>query len=282
MGHYDEAIRHYETAIEIKTRVGDMQARARVIHGLGIASYMKGEYTRSRGHLEAALSYYREIGSPRYILMPLRYLGYVAVYQARYSDAADLYIEYLQVVRIHGTESDFVLGMYAVAVMSAAVQQAELATKLMAFADARRKAANVFMPAADSAQVDPTVKLLSSRVEDNLWEQWSNSGDCMRIEEALDMAFEACVLGTRIPTEGLSGDAAKTIQHSEGQNPHGLSKREIELLTLVAVGLSNAEIADRLFLSPNTVRAHLYSIYNKIDVTSRTAAAHYARNQNIV
>jgi DNA-binding CsgD family transcriptional regulator len=64
--------------------------------------------------------------------------------------------------------------------------------------------------------------------------------------------------------------------------PANLSKREVELLRLVALGLTNLEVAARLFLSPNTVRAHLYSIYSKIDVTSRTAAAHFAVEHGLV
>jgi DNA-binding CsgD family transcriptional regulator/tetratricopeptide (TPR) repeat protein len=64
--------------------------------------------------------------------------------------------------------------------------------------------------------------------------------------------------------------------------PANLSKREVELLRLVALGLTNVEVASRLFLSPNTVRAHLYSIYSKIDVTSRTAAARFAVEHGLV
>jgi LuxR family maltose regulon positive regulatory protein len=51
-----------------------------------------------------------------------------------------------------------------------------------------------------------------------------------------------------------------------------LSEREIEVLRLVAEGLSNREIALRLFLSPNTVRVHTHNIYGKLGVSSRTQA----------
>ena len=64
--------------------------------------------------------------------------------------------------------------------------------------------------------------------------------------------------------------------------PNGLSKREVELLRLIALGLNNAQVAARLFLSPNTVRSHLYSIYNKIDVTSRTAAIRFAMEHGLL
>jgi DNA-binding NarL/FixJ family response regulator len=52
-----------------------------------------------------------------------------------------------------------------------------------------------------------------------------------------------------------------------------LTKREIEVLHLLAEGLSNPEIATRLVLSRRTVDAHLRSIFDKLGVSTRTAAA---------
>src|SRR5207302_1481723 len=54
--------------------------------------------------------------------------------------------------------------------------------------------------------------------------------------------------------------------------PAGLSSREVEVLRLVAAGLTNAEVAERLYLSPRTVEQHLRSIFNKLGVSSRIAA----------
>jgi DNA-binding NarL/FixJ family response regulator len=61
----------------------------------------------------------------------------------------------------------------------------------------------------------------------------------------------------------------------------GLTTREVQVLRLLAAGLNNAAIAERLVLSPRTVHAHLRSIYNKLGVTSRTAAAHEAVQLNL-
>jgi len=56
------------------------------------------------------------------------------------------------------------------------------------------------------------------------------------------------------------------------QEKTGLSIREIEILVLLSSGLQNEEIAQRLFISPNTVKTHLYNIFKKIDVPNRLQA----------
>jgi DNA-binding NarL/FixJ family response regulator len=58
--------------------------------------------------------------------------------------------------------------------------------------------------------------------------------------------------------------------------PAGLTAREVDVLRLVAQGLMNAEIAERLFLSERTVEQHMRSIYNKLGSSSRTAATRFA------
>jgi len=55
-----------------------------------------------------------------------------------------------------------------------------------------------------------------------------------------------------------------------------LTPRQIEVLRLVARGMTNAEIADALFLSRRTVHAHLRSIFHKLDVGHRSAATRFA------
>jgi ATP/maltotriose-dependent transcriptional regulator MalT len=63
--------------------------------------------------------------------------------------------------------------------------------------------------------------------------------------------------------------------------PAGLTAREVEVLRLVAEGLSNAEIAEQLIISLLTVKAHLRSIYSKLGVTSRSAATRYALEHSL-
>jgi LuxR family maltose regulon positive regulatory protein len=56
-----------------------------------------------------------------------------------------------------------------------------------------------------------------------------------------------------------------------------LSEREIQVVRLLSAGLSNLEIAHKLYLSPNTLKAHTQNIYDKLDVHSRVQAVNRAR-----
>jgi DNA-binding CsgD family transcriptional regulator len=58
--------------------------------------------------------------------------------------------------------------------------------------------------------------------------------------------------------------------------PNGLTAREVDVLRLVAEGLPDAEVAERLFLARRTVNTHLTSIYTKLGVNSRSAATRFA------
>ena len=64
--------------------------------------------------------------------------------------------------------------------------------------------------------------------------------------------------------------------------PDGLTGREVEVLRLVAAGHTNPQIAATLFLSEKTVARHLSNIFGKIQVASRTAAAAYAIEHELV
>jgi DNA-binding NarL/FixJ family response regulator len=76
--------------------------------------------------------------------------------------------------------------------------------------------------------------------------------------------------------EQLSTPPSPATSQPSVSSMAGLSAREVEVLGLVATGLTSAQIAKELFLSPRTVDTHLTSIYHKLGVSSRTAAARFA------
>jgi predicted ATPase/DNA-binding CsgD family transcriptional regulator len=100
------------------------------------------------------------------------------------------------------------------------------------------------------------------------------AGRTLGLEAALAEAKAVgAVVAERLRTE--SG-AAGRVGATPRSDAHGLSPREVEVLRLIAQGLSYAAAADRLFISPRTVARHLQSIYGKLGVDSRAAAAAFA------
>ena len=64
--------------------------------------------------------------------------------------------------------------------------------------------------------------------------------------------------------------------------PAGLSAREVEVLRLVATGLTNAEVAEKLFLSSRTVEWYLGAIYRKLGLHSRAEAVRFAAEHGLL
>jgi NarL family two-component system response regulator LiaR len=62
----------------------------------------------------------------------------------------------------------------------------------------------------------------------------------------------------------------------------GISKREHEVLELIAQGLSNQEIADKLFVSLNTIKTHTSNLFLKLDVSRRTQAIQKAKQLQLI
>ena len=74
----------------------------------------------------------------------------------------------------------------------------------------------------------------------------------------------------------------KTRALKRPQNPGGLSRREVDVLSLAARGLTTRQIGDRLVISPKTADHHIQHIYNKIGVSTRAAAALWAMQNDVV
>ncbi len=92
-------------------------------------------------------------------------------------------------------------------------------------------------------------------------------------------ALRAKVAGLQVIPEARAGDAAPCRPPKPSPAPSlidDLSRRELDVLRLMAQGLGNREIASRLFISEKTVKSHVTSVFGKLQVTDRTQAVLYA------
>jgi DNA-binding NarL/FixJ family response regulator len=84
--------------------------------------------------------------------------------------------------------------------------------------------------------------------------------------------------GRAMPVEQAIASSSNGHAGAHSTYPSGLTEREAEVLRLVALGLTNVQVAEKLAISPRTVNVHLTSVYGKLGVASRTAAARFMRD----
>jgi DNA-binding NarL/FixJ family response regulator len=99
----------------------------------------------------------------------------------------------------------------------------------------------------------------------------------MLLDEAIALAVAPLPLAEQADQQPLPpATTSSRPGTSRPAYPAGLTAREVEVLRLVAEGLTNEQVAERLIISPRTVEKHLESIYGKLGVSSRTAATRFA------
>ncbi|MCD0449422.1 response regulator transcription factor [Actinocorallia sp. API 0066] len=104
------------------------------------------------------------------------------------------------------------------------------------------------------------------------------------LAEAIRVVASGDALLAPSVTRRLIGTFSKTrgTAPADGPRPSVLTERETEVLTLVARGLSNTEIATRLVLAEQTIKTHVSNILNKLGLRDRTQAAIYAYESGLV
>jgi DNA-binding NarL/FixJ family response regulator len=101
-----------------------------------------------------------------------------------------------------------------------------------------------------------------------------------RGDAALDPAVQHHVVAA-VTGGGVGAPAPGAAPDDPGELPDGLTPREAEVLRLIAEGLTNGEIADRLVVSPATVKSHVNHIFAKAGVAGRAQAVVYAYEHGI-
>jgi DNA-binding NarL/FixJ family response regulator len=122
----------------------------------------------------------------------------------------------------------------------------------------------------------------------------ASTADPAELASAFAAGASAYVLKTAHPDDlatavrQVFGQTVYTVSRAaHGVDPadeelEGLTRREREILTLVAEGLSNADVASRLWVSRQTVKFHLGGVYRKLGVANRTEAARWAHDHGLL
>ena len=86
------------------------------------------------------------------------------------------------------------------------------------------------------------------------------------------------------PHAAAQGSASSEpfIVDEERQAELGITARELEILTLIAAGLSNREIAEKLFVSENTVKTHSSRVFDKLGARRRTQAVQFGKQARLI
>jgi predicted ATPase/DNA-binding CsgD family transcriptional regulator len=188
--------------------------------------------------------------------------------------ATALLEEELRVLRELGNKPKISYCLLGLAAVAALRERPDRAVRLWAAAEALREDIGLALVLWDHAATDYEALLAGTRSQlgGSAWETLQDAGRAMTLEQAVDYALAG---------EASSSAAEENAPSAHDGPPAGLSAREAEVLGLVASGLTNAQVARELFISPNTVNRHLNSIYRKLGVTSRAAATRFALEHNL-
>ncbi|WP_049574356.1 ATP-binding protein [Nonomuraea sp. SBT364] len=108
------------------------------------------------------------------------------------------------------------------------------------------------------------------------------AGDRDQAQAEWERAREVALRLGAVPLESALAEFGKRARFGGGHGDGGLTARELEVLRLVAEGLTNREIAERLFIAQKTVSVHVSNILGKLDASTRTQAAAAARRQGLL
>jgi predicted ATPase/DNA-binding CsgD family transcriptional regulator len=225
---------------------------------LGVAAFVLEDYAEASSYLSETASRFEGLNAPVGACHALVELGLSLRYEGKLPAALNAYgraLLYQLEYRFTAETADTLNG---IAPIAAALGHLDLAARLFGAGsgwqetyqdepwfplptDFRKSAANV-----------------RRRLGERAWFEAYEAGKKLNSEQALHLAEEAVT----------------ALEEELQRRSAGLTAREVEVLQLVADGLSNAEIAERLVLSQRTVHAHLRSIYDKLGVNTRTAAVH--------
>ena len=268
-GRYQQAIAVIEEAADLFLEEGEKWGAAIELGFLAVAWRNQGDHERARRLAERGLAISREIGERQATTSALYTLAILAQTEGKDERARDLFEEGLRLSAELGNEADVAHCLEGLASMYGAEGKIACAARLWgaeeALLEKLEDAVYTYVP--DRALRRSQVAAARSQLDEAAWTAAWTEGRVMSLEQAVEYALKQ----EPVP------DPAAPESHLAG-----LSAREVEVLRLVATGLTNTEVAEKLFLSSRTVDWHLSSIYRKLGLHSRTEAVRYAADHDLL
>ena len=271
LGDRGRAKELFEEGIVLCRKLGYLPTLARHMFSLGVSLLFEGDYERGAALNEEAATLLREHGYKGGLEFVLDNLGWAALLQGDHERAKTSYEENLALCKELGDKTGVADSLEGLACVAGTDGEAERAAKLFGVADVLREALGYKHSPEEDAWRETYRATARSLLGEASWEEALAQGHAMGLEEAIEYALPA-----EKPSATTSTTTAQPSTSSLPENPAGLTSREVEVLGLVAVGMTNAQTAKELFVSPRTVETHLTSIYHKLGVSSRAGATRFA------
>jgi predicted ATPase/DNA-binding CsgD family transcriptional regulator len=251
----------------------DPRATAELLFFLGAVARHEKDYERSVGLCEESLELFRELEDTRGISRCINGLGTVALEYGDQERAAALLEEALWLLWGLKEKTGISFSLLGLAGVASSWGEPTRAARLWAAAEVLREDIGLALGHYERSRYGYEGRLAAARsqLEETAWEAAWAEGRAMSLEQAVEYALEPS------PTTQQEEPAAPPTTY-----PARLSAREVEVLRLVAEGLTNAQVAEKLFISPRTVNAHLNSIYGKLGFNSRVEATRFAVDQDLL
>jgi ATP/maltotriose-dependent transcriptional regulator MalT len=263
----------FEEGLVLYRELGDKDGIASSLCLLGQVALAQGESARARELAEESLALFRDTGDRLGTAESLCFLAHLTAVQGNYAAARALYEQSLLILKEADEQWDIAYNLEGLASVVAAQGDPEWAVRLWGMAKALREAMGAPIPPVYRADYDRSVAAARAQLGEQVFTAAWAQGRVMVPEQALAAQV---MPATSLPARSTATSATKPPY------PAGLSAREVEVLRLVAQGLTNEQVAEQLVISPRTVNTHLTSIYGKIQVSSRSAATRYAIEHNLV
>lgn len=266
-GDCEEAITYCTEGLQLFRKAGNQPGIARCLSGLALVAMLQQEYSHAKTLLQEVVTIRRAAHDSAELAYALNAQARVALLQGEKALAHTACQESLQLVSALKQPFGTAYSFEAIAALAGACGCAAYAAQLFGAAHALRMKFGIPIPPALQAQHEYEVQPLRGQLGEQAFkEQWAH-GQLFSLDEAYARALEVI----------------EQVQAAASSNPMvGLSRREMDVFRLMKTGLTDAQVAEELVLSTRTVSTHLYSIYRKLGVTSRSAAIRFAVDHHLL